>query len=374
MTFLHTPTGRKILYSYDGTNWLPIISSGTMTVYVDKTDGTDDTSHGTGVDASAFKTIQYAVNCIPGLVGGSVVININAESYGENVVIKGKQPTGNYPITLQGILSKHDDIVSDGNGDKGATTTQPSFYENGMTSNHYQNQLIKFTSGANNGLYRCIDSNSNDAGTRKIVLCGETLVAQPVANDTATVYDWGTIITSITFGDYQSSIIVNDIYFNSGAATSITMGNECAATYTRVKTNGTGYGVSVQFNSVAMFYYSVLLNTNTGCGTYNGISYFYGCLFRGFTTYGVYSENMASIYLRYGCVIDGGTAAAQTGCYIAYRTLSVMWNPDVYNKIRNCQYGVRAIIGGVATLTGYNSYSGNTNNENSDGLAGSYID
>ncbi len=63
--FLHTPTGRKILYQYDGSAWQPIHSLGTVVIYVDKTDGTDDLNHGTGTDSNAFATVQYALNMLP---------------------------------------------------------------------------------------------------------------------------------------------------------------------------------------------------------------------------------------------------------------------------------------------------------------------
>jgi len=88
--FLHTPTGRKVLMQYDGSNWINLASIGTMTVYVDKTDGTDSIDKGGAVDAGAFASVQYAVDRIPGLYGGNVIIYINAEAYDETVTIQGK--------------------------------------------------------------------------------------------------------------------------------------------------------------------------------------------------------------------------------------------------------------------------------------------
>jgi len=73
--FIHTPTGRAVKMVYSGGQWNPEVSYGTMTVYVDKTDGTDSLDNGFGADADAFASLQFAIDAIPGGVGGNVTIN-----------------------------------------------------------------------------------------------------------------------------------------------------------------------------------------------------------------------------------------------------------------------------------------------------------
>jgi hypothetical protein len=101
--FLHTPTGRNILMMYGGSSWISIISLGTTTLYVSTT-GTNDQSHGTGTGTDAFLTIQYAIDAIPGMVGGNVTINTGAGNFNSIAVIQGKNYSGNYSITIQGTL------------------------------------------------------------------------------------------------------------------------------------------------------------------------------------------------------------------------------------------------------------------------------
>ena len=101
--FLHTPTGRKVLMMYDGSSWIPIISLGSMTLYVDGTNGTDSQNNGYGTGANAFRTIQYAINQIPGQYSGDVTINIASGTYG-GFTLQGKYPTGNYYIYINGTL------------------------------------------------------------------------------------------------------------------------------------------------------------------------------------------------------------------------------------------------------------------------------
>ena len=99
--FLHTPTGRNILLQHDGSNWIPIISLGTMTMYVD-TAGTDDIDNGGASGASAFLTVQYAGDVIPGLVGGDVVTYIGVGTFADTITIQGKSFTGDYTISFYG--------------------------------------------------------------------------------------------------------------------------------------------------------------------------------------------------------------------------------------------------------------------------------
>jgi hypothetical protein len=374
--FLHIPTGRNILYQYKS-SWTPIMSFGTMTVYVDKTDGLDNLEQGTGVDAAAFKTIQYAVDCIPGLVSGNVTININAESYDETVTVNGKNFTGNYTITLQGTLTVHDNITMDGNGVQGATVNQASIHEHGMVLNHYQNQLLKFTSGANNGLYRIIDSNSNDAGTANIVLCGVALTAQPLTNDTATVYTWGTTINNIVLNSAQVGVVLLDLAFD----TSVCLGAIALSSVNAYRCSFTASGgvVAIYIGGIASVAFGDCFVSCSGTFGVQILQNSY-CALTGTKVLGSVGAGIGVIAGVGGVFSNGGGNVIDTHLYGVYIATGIadFWAANVYNFIRNCSgagaIGVYALTGGIGLNTAFNSYSGNTTNESAIAAQFAYID
>jgi len=154
--FLHTPTGRSVLMQYSGTAWVPIISLGTMTMYVDKTDGTDAVDKGGAVDAGAFKTVQYAINAIPPLYSGNVLIIVNNEAYAENLVFQGKCAAGNFYIELRGTMSTS---VADTAATAGSATTITC--AGGLGVNGYQYQRIRITSGTGVNQWAIIKSHTD---------------------------------------------------------------------------------------------------------------------------------------------------------------------------------------------------------------------
>ena len=196
--FLHTPTGRTIEYEYDGSAWKPLQSYGTMALYVDSVDGTDDLNHGTGIDANAFKTLQYAWDMLPNNIDGSsqiessypVIIYLAATTDTENLTFVGpdKIPNHNGRIKIVGILSSVTDGVATG-GQKGAGAVVPSVTGT-FTAGANEGNLLKFTSGSNNNLYRVIGFTT----TTTMYLSGLTLNAQPANLDTYTIYNWGSKI------------------------------------------------------------------------------------------------------------------------------------------------------------------------------------
>lgn len=179
--FWHTPTGRSILLLYDGSVWKPIKASGSITTFVDTTNGTDATDKGTASGASAYKTIQYALNAIPNVLDGNVTVNVAAGTYAENVVIAGFNDS-RYTITLTSasLTNQLADTTMTG-GTQGSNTVQPVVNKTaaGWTVNAYQNMLCTFTSGSNNGSTRVIQKN--DAAS--LTLCGPGLTAAPANND-----------------------------------------------------------------------------------------------------------------------------------------------------------------------------------------------
>lgn len=225
--FLHTPTGRKILYQYEGANWKPLAALGAATVYVDNTDGTDDLEHGIGVDSDAFKTIQYAIDCF-NIPGGSVSIYANAETYSENLNLQ----TRNTGTTLEGTLTTTASLEATG-GNIGSGSTPPQVTGT-FTGNQYDNKLIEFTSGANNGLIFVVGLTT----TTTLYLVGGPLAAAPQSGDTYDIKDWGTVINSAT---------------NTGGSGT--------ATISKIKVNNTSGNGATCFDSRMNVYYCNIANS-----------------------------------------------------------------------------------------------------------------
>jgi hypothetical protein len=179
--FLHVVTGRKILYQYDGTNWKPIRSYGAMTLYVDATDGTDDLNHGTGVDADAFDTLQYAIDLLPPVLDGTVTIGVGS-NITERVV--AKQIYGGQ-VLIVGAFSTTNKVATGGTAGTVNSATCASI--TGTFSAHqYEGQLVRFTSGTNNGYYAVVGYTT----ITTMYLVGVVLPAAPANNDTYQVLDW----------------------------------------------------------------------------------------------------------------------------------------------------------------------------------------
>lgn len=220
--FLHTPTGRTILYIYCDAVWCPITSFGSMTVYVDKTDGTDSQDKGGAVDAGAFATIQFAVDQIPGLVGSNVVININNETYAESVTVQGKAFTGNYNILFEGQFSEQLSEALVQSGSKGSSTVQAYLNVSapGWGVNAFQYMWVKFEddtlTAALQGKEYLIDSNTSSRITFL-----NMLPSSPVSGDTFTVQDqdteWGMTVSGtepiLRVEVAQTNVDCHRIYF-----------------------------------------------------------------------------------------------------------------------------------------------------------------
>lgn len=198
--FIHSVTGRKILYCYNGSSWLPQQALSDLTLYVDKTDGTDDLLHGTGVDANAFKTLTYAWNMLPAIIPYSyaATIGLSGESYTESLsTFNGESKTGK--ITIYGSLSTAASLTATG-GLQGSGTNLPRI-SGTFSANEYDNKLVYFTSGANTGTWAMVGLTT----TTNLYLIANTLTAAPGAGDTYVVYNLDTTITG------------NQLFFNCPA-------------------------------------------------------------------------------------------------------------------------------------------------------------
>jgi hypothetical protein len=355
--FLHTPTGRKILYQYDGSAWQPIKNHGSMTIYVDTT-GTDDLNHGTATGTDAFLTIQYAINAIPPVLGGNVGMYIGAGTFTENINFNGKLTGNNYSISVYGALSSVATLIATGNGTQGATSTLASFVQSGITTNAYQNKILKFTSGANDGTFRIIDSND----TTTITLAGQSLPAQPATNDTATVYDWGTIVTTTysTSGYGQLNIYFYGINFNGNFY------NHMASwAYFGYCKHSSFHSLDQAKSSLVDCY---VVNDGVGITT----------LAQALITGGKYSGSYNAIFAANNSIM-----ALLGGVVVDTAVYGIMGNmgsvidttpANVYNFIRNCsQIGVYCYQNAKAVGVANNQYSGNTGNTFADAATFSFI-
>lgn len=204
--FLHTPTGRKFYLIYNGGSWKPFISVGDAIIHVDGNGtGTDTINNGGATGASAFNTGQYAIDQVPGLLGGDVTIIFSGETYTENLIVQGKTVTGNFNLVLEGTLTEDASATLD-SAVKGTAGTQGSITDTGAFGS-FDNQLIYSTS---EDKYRLITSDT--ANTATIV---GTWVANDLTGSAPTgnykVYDWATIISGTidTFG--QKGLIVRGL-------------------------------------------------------------------------------------------------------------------------------------------------------------------
>jgi hypothetical protein len=369
--FYHTPTGRNILMMYNGTTWSPIISTGSMTVYVDATDGTDDINYGTGVDADAVATVQYAVNLIPGSVGGNVIININAESYAETVTIQGKQFTGSYTITLQGTLTAHETHAQTASL-QGATTNFGTISD--TTNDPFAGHEGDLLYSSNNAQYRVIDSVTTEVAT---------IVGYWSAAPTGdyTIYQWGTTIQNIKISAIQQGIIVNNINIGNTQAVSLECDTGSSSTYYRCKIDST-VSIAALFTSSTSSLFQCNVTTSVNYCVYGRASAtieLAGCKITPASNsgIGVYLSSSSSCWLPVDwsmpCSIDGtaGANEATAGVYVQNGFVTF---EGQYNKIRDCDIGVAALQGGQAVNTSGNQYSGNAANESATAASYGYID
>ena len=370
--FLHTPTGRSILLAYNGTNWKPIQSVGSMTIYVHKTLGTDSIEKGTASYGSAYKTIQYAIDSIPGTVGGNVIININGETYTEDITIQGKNYTGNYTITLQGTLSVSVGPNAQDSSVQGTGATQGSITDTGA----FTGQAHKLLYSSNNAEYRLIDSVTANTGT--IAGCW---TAAPTGN--YTIYDWATVITGkTTIATAQTGIYFYDIKFTNSGGNNICLHNMFSEVfYYRCHFGGSVSTTMILTYGLHLYDTCILDSTGTTSGIIMQLAPPQKGNFNRSKIEGAGgSRNGMRVqggFLSYskGSIIDncdlstGGLFVETNAVVQAYSAVS-----DGNGRIRNCTLGIYATQGGQVSNTASLSYSGNTTDETSVAASYGYID
>jgi len=204
--FLHTPTGRKVLAMYDGTAWIPIISLGATTIYVDGTSGTDSLDLGGATGAGAFATIQYAVDSIGGLVGGNVDINVSSGTYYSTTTVSGKSITGDYFITIKGASS----INTSGTATSGSVITLTDTSKS-WTTNSLRGKKVKLT------LAGSVDEKIIQSNTSNTITFDYTNNFTTDSSTTYIVYDINTIISGASSGTPTVKSKTNCFYILQGS-------------------------------------------------------------------------------------------------------------------------------------------------------------
>jgi len=230
--FRHTPTGRDILYKHDGTDWKSMVGFGSMTVFVSTT-GTDALTHGTSTGSDAFLTIQFAIDTIPGMVNGNVIINIGSGTFTESPIIRGKTFTGDFMITVNGDTT--DDHT--GTATSGAITT---LTDTGASFGAETKKVIEITGGTGAGQKFIILSNTGTV----ITIASRSWITNPDATSTYRVYSRNTIIdgnASATQGILiagQQNVILNDLEISDFAQGSGTNAALTILSYSSVEVSG----------------------------------------------------------------------------------------------------------------------------------------
>lgn len=376
--FLHTPTGRNILYCYDGSDWQTsaIISFGSMTVYVDKTDGSDDMDKGTGVDSDAFATIQFAWDTIPPTFNGNVIININNESYAENLVLFGKNPAGNYTITLEGTMNQETTFTGTGGGTQGGAGTRGTTIKTGAgwTVNGYQNMIIRALTGNNAGQEKLIQSNTSDT----ITIMEYWDNAPHASTDTYEILDWTNSVgtgsaKAIDFSPAQVSVNVKYLQFTTTGTFAARVHEFSQVNWYGCKINRT---MLISNFGDGIMYYSYIDATGKSQGLYvNAMSNFT------FREGKIYNANTYNVYIIQGSraavgdvsLLDGNAKNTNNGVYVATNSIANVFS---YTHIENHVTGINALTGGVAFNTSTAQYTNNTTDEdnNTGGDDHGYID
>ncbi len=376
--FLHTPTGRSVLLLYVGGAWRSVESFGTMTIYIDGASGTDGTNQGFGTGADAYATMQYAIDSIPGTVGGNVAINGAAGTYAEDVVINGKNYTGNYTITITGVMTVLDTLTSSAST-QGSGSTQGTVVRSSgtWTSNQRQRKFIRFTSGANSGIVRLIDSNTTTTLTIADVWPGGA-----PGTDTFVVEEWATIIRSINVGTNQIGIVIEKIGTSAPAGSpgfqaQFGSSGTCRQFGATAAAGSPTYGNAANYGGKWIFDTCFLTNAADGerilIGD-GGVTIVWRSIILpagGSTNYGVLLEHAGVMQFANGCILDANGAAfaalVSTGMFTFASSGSL-------NRVRNASSaGIGAINGGHITHSQsgvHIVYSGNTADTYAD--AGSY--
>jgi hypothetical protein len=351
--FLHTPTGRTILMQYIGGAWYSEISIGTMTLYVDPT-GTDDAAHGTGTGTNAFLTVQYAVNTIPPIYGGNIVINVAAGTFNENVVVNGKAPSGNYNIQINGTLS------SSASGTASAKTTGANAAYGTITDaavfgSDYSGKMIYITA---TGEYLLI--KSVNTGTKVATIQG---YFADNTNMAYTVYDWATTIYSIKVGPPVTNLALVKMKLNGSTSSNVLPFAGMTITYCNIASTSTSWAFLIQ-QGYCYFTKCVATSTTSGIIYGSALSYILvnGCYF---TTASGTGTGINLLYMSF--LLMNGVPSTITGTAATKQNIAILHalssNADLqllYHTLSWSNYALYVYSGSEMVNTSNRQESNNT--------------
>lgn len=333
----------KTLFIYEAA-WKGIISFGAVTIYVDKTNGTDQLGNGYASGASAVKTIQYAVNMVSSINGGNVTISCTGEDFAENVTVQGKAFSGSYQLTIQGTDAASAVTGTASGGGSDADTYYMDDATKNWTTNAYRGYFLEITSGIGAGSVRLIESNTS---TRLRIVGNLTM------NNTSVykVYIPATYLKSLILAGGQKAIVARHIGFKAGASYNVIVPNvftELSMYCCRAESGGTiqvplyvygyFYGDTCYFDGqdrvviagggLAMCHLDRCIVTQTGGGSslvnpefnawvrlLNGTS-----VFGSASGHGVLCQLNGSVQLYWGNAVGDRTRIMNNGGYGAYAT------------------------------------------------------
>lgn len=421
--FYHTPTGRSVFLLRQSSAWVPVISTGTMTMYV-STNGTDAPDQGTATGTSAYATINYAISQIPFAYTNTVNIIISPGTYTENVRIQGKWPSASINVNFLGgnnapTMESSGTAITGGEmgwwANSSLVAPQQTYITSSADISTWAGRIIKFTSSASgqvsiatlsaggsgyavgdivgidtgDGLaqvtvmtisgsaiatFRITASGSGystsgnpksttaatgsgtgatinvtsvgnnntlvrvadywDAGTSRLYLAGNPLLAVPTSADTVALYPTGggtandtKIVGTFTVAELQLNVQVYDLYITQAIANSSTFdlrgGGGCNVVRCVIENTSTGGSAVVSVNNGAAARSSIdtcSLIANMNTGSVYGLLAQNGCfhflyrsrIFMGSTldsvktnTRAVGANRMSFVNIREGTVIRG---------------------------------------------------------------------
>jgi|GEM_PF-4245822 len=268
--FIHNPVGRTIEYRYDGSDWQPIRSYGSMTMYVDAARGTDSLTKGTATFSGAFATLPFAVNTIPGSYSGHVSVILGTGTYPSETVIQGKVPTGSFSITISGTKTtlRTGSVVAaangSGNGSDGFGTLRVSGTP--FTAGQYTGLFLSITAGTGAGSTVPIYFNNASTFTIVGVWPGDVPDATSsyeVFTTTDTLIDGGGTGVGITVQGGQRNIQISQMGFrNLGYGLIFQQGSEASPSTLNISSCSL-YGIDHRQASQSLFAQNLVFYWNT---------------------------------------------------------------------------------------------------------------
>ncbi len=369
--FMHTPTGRRVLMVYTGSAWYPLYSFGTMTVYVDGTNGTDSADKGTGTGTAAYKTLSYMWTQIPAIFFGNITVNVSADTYTETLNAQGKVAGGNYSISLVGSTTTIDSgTMTSAVAANGATLPSVTDTGKSWTVDEHKGRFLVVGSNV-----RPIISNTADTITAIGGIGASPSGAYSII-EPDTIFSGGGTTRHITVYPYQA-ISFRYVKFTDFSSLGISTQSYCNATFTNcsffyaANTLHQGFG-NITFSGCAM----VADSGGTAINLLQATASVSFCFFwqrTGTKTGTGLSINSATVI----GMNAGGSYFDNFSTAVSVTNSRVVMGPSASNSyifIYNNTIGIQSSNGGQVTGTSTNQYSGNTTNENAVAASYGYID